>query len=848
MKGLNIKKVAAIGIGAALIGSALAPVALAANMVPNGLSGLAKDDIVSSTGVPVVDVVVGSSAAVSDVVWAGNIAARVAQLATVGGEGQAANAMVDVTVGGTTVVSGQGVNRKENLDLSSTGVEFYPTSMQIKKGTVPLLAEELTWEYKFMDDTNTIAVKETVDANVDAVYQHRANGVFPGEIVADIAQGKIVYRLDLGNGIPLNFKDDSNNQIDIKIPMLGTEYEVREVNAAGSTIILEKSTAATRVDEGSTVTVNGIGAYSGKQLQLVLVAVETPGTGSQQFESTWELRDGSTVVSQQTKVQSGTDLKASFNSYIDSTVYVSALVESSGQRYARITAGQDRLEIRDSREFPYDAARTGSDPIKWRANTTVSGGMLTAITIINNDLTYRANDAASTNLQGSGTDKFRMGPLPVGGEVDVLDQGKVKLVFQGLENKPAFEQVIGGENLQIRIDDAVRQIPLVIGPFGDGTRSVNIAGKEFSLDVNATHFTYWDSKITSSASQAYASGTAEPIVGRNVTASTLDFATAISGLPTVSYYGLDNNVSGDYWLVLAAQSFTVDVDSSTAVTLDFNGTWAYQDDGNVLNANFYLPGLPEIADITNLVDDLNIQTNDYKPGSSKNQYQALFELSQPSDDSIRIILDTATSNLANVNADNVTKVLDSNGQVYYDNWPYLDATATTAAFRRLSGTTEYGTEVSIDNGVAKVVIPSDRRQVQAFLGSFDTTSTTTGGTSFTNLAVNAPQTKSGVTVTVDAIDGVISGDGVAIVKSGDLVRTDAQSGKARSIIVGGFIVNAAARNLEVTNGNTLENLLVNSGDYVAAVLTSGNVVVAGYTASDTASAATELINALDALI
>ena len=53
-----------------------------------------------------------------------------------------------------------------------------------------------------------------------------------------------------------------------------------------------------------------------------------------------------------------------------------------------------------------------------------------------------------------------------------------------------------------------------------------------------------------------------------------------------------------------------------------------------------------------------------------------------------------------------------------------------------------------------------------------------------------------------------------------------------------------AKNLQV-DGQTLEERLVASGDYVAAVLDNGSVVVAGWTANDTAVAARALIAQLE---
>src|SRR3989344_8065182 len=73
MKGLNIKKLAAVVAGGALLGTAFAPIVSALD--------LTKTDVFNDTGSPIVKVVVGSSSAPSDGVWAGNIAAAIANKA-----------------------------------------------------------------------------------------------------------------------------------------------------------------------------------------------------------------------------------------------------------------------------------------------------------------------------------------------------------------------------------------------------------------------------------------------------------------------------------------------------------------------------------------------------------------------------------------------------------------------------------------------------------------------------------------------------------------------------------------------------------------------------------------------
>jgi glutamate synthase domain-containing protein 3 len=81
----------------------------------------------------------------------------------------------------------------------------------------------------------------------------------------------------------------------------------------------------------------------------------------------------------------------------------------------------------------------------------------------------------------------------------------------------------------------------------------------------------------------------------------------------------------------------------------------------------------------------------------------------------------------------------------------------------------------------------------------------------------------------------------------NMVKTDA-SYDGRSIIVGGWAVNAAAATVELNDGSKLSEVILNAGDYVAAALNSGDIVVAGMTSADTGNAANELINALEGLM
>ena len=135
MKGINIKKLAAIATAAALLGLAIAPMVSAIDV--------AKEDIYNSNGSPKVSIVIGSDAALSDAVWAGNLAAKIAEKAAesktvsasaTGENGELSSSvdlselMVDVTVGGTVTFGAGTKEYKVNLNSTAGQLEVSKTT------------------------------------------------------------------------------------------------------------------------------------------------------------------------------------------------------------------------------------------------------------------------------------------------------------------------------------------------------------------------------------------------------------------------------------------------------------------------------------------------------------------------------------------------------------------------------------------------------------------------------------------------------------------------------------------------------------------------------------------------
>ena len=152
-----------------------------------------------------------------------------------------------------------------------------------------------------------------------------------------------------------------------------------------------------------------------------------------------------------------------------------------------------------------------------------------------------------------------------------------------------------------------------------------------------------------------------------------------------------------------------------------------------------------------------------------------------------------------------------------------------------------------------MIVPNAMMKTYVVVKSTDVTSAVTGET--LEIAKGESKTTTGGTK-IDVTDltytagacGAATGDITcsAVTSSsvasgyGNLVVTDSSAGTGRHIIVGGWKVNKLAKALD------LEAELTAAGDKVVDVTADGDVVVAGYTASDTGNAAKELIAALDA--
>lgn len=381
MKGLNVKKLAAIAVGGALVGSALAPLAAAIDV--------SKSDVIGADGAPVVSVVAGSNAQVSDVIWAGNIAAKIAQLATVdtalqGGEGSATptGLSVDLAVGGETSYSTEysktydGTSYPLNATVN-TADEFLKNAGH---GQLPFLTNE-TQSYRYNGATYNIAVKENIGIAVDVDFDDSAA---IKDLVAYMDQpGDFNYVLDLGEGIPAwadstaaaKFTDGDNDNV--VIPFLGEEYTVQEADGISATkqLKLIKESAKTNYNEGDTIPgLTGKADYAGEEMSIKIAAV-TQTSSTATYQARFELYDGEGNLVDSQTVASGVYLNESFldteGAYaLETVVYVSTVnVEpTTSKGVITMIVGKNVVTIADGKQYPYDSTDTSTSNDYWKAN------------------------------------------------------------------------------------------------------------------------------------------------------------------------------------------------------------------------------------------------------------------------------------------------------------------------------------------------------------------------------------------------------------------------------------------------------------------------------------------------
>jgi len=964
MKKLNVKKLAAIGLGAALVGTALAPIATAQ-------LNLQKSDLVSDAGKPIVQVVVGSNAAVSDVVWAGNIAARIAQLATVetpvtynkslaegsseGGTANPTNLSVDFTVGGEVVYAAGAAKTftSSYLDSAASGTKELDANVLTNSQLSFLKNETVNYKYNGTDYSQT--VKEQIKVTVDARFDYDNSKVF--DLVGYIASTNYFdYNLSLSKGIPLRespgssttFTDGTNDNV--KIYFFGEPYIVFKASDSGSStnLMLVKEAGRRTYNTGEQITgLKGKGAYAGQTLTIKVVNIAESSTGST-FEAHLELYDAEGNLIDTQTVAAGSFLDTIFTVDGDEVLGDSIYLENVYRNvegnigYITVLKGADTIQLYDGKGYPYNSSDTDPSDDPWLVQldtNTVSLSSPNVPSIMNiiiknnyqkwnvNNPIYGGDDALHSDKATQNAAYFLEG-TPDG----TAGKNFVKVVFDGFKNDQSLTTVkIGNGYLEYYdTSDYKHKVPFFYSLDSTQTSqgSFTLDDQTFYYRVNTTdtNFTLGgnDGNVLNGVTVGYVAGADLNLITdqgpffNNTSGSTITKNVDINGVTYLcTFVSGIYNCQADGNFQISTVQFSQATDSDYIGSSNIYNTWYYDDansifdsgtlgltgsgtngktfyyaygayeshnrlwlllDGQVFSSPRYsaavrFNGTDTDEDMADNVTYYRLDNVDWGNSGDTTYYVADFNVDTDNDGTYeaRVFVQTSSTE-SDLSGEDILKLPNNNLSAYNVTVEYNDGSTTapdlssdtSVTTTMQKAYTDYGTKLDISDGETFIMTSPQNRLYTSIsvVGSGATTTST--GYQCTAIAEGATcTTDSGTTVTVDKINytpGTCTGAGgvtlddvvvtvtpstaVTVVPlTSDLVVTDqeAVSGAGRYIIVGGYKVNSLAVGVS-------EDLLTAAGDSVATQLASGDYLVAGYTAADTATAAKQFINALEALL
>lgn len=954
MKKFGVKKLAAIGIGAALVGTALAPMASAAIT-------LDKSDVYTSAGSPAVNIAVGSSAAISDVVWAGNIAAKLAQKAVSSssagaGVADVSNAQVELVLGGTATYSSGAKEYKINLNSSSGTAAKELDDNTLTNAQLSNLKEE-TLTPKVAGATSTITAKEKIILDVDAKFS-RVSSI--KDLIAEIGSGEFRYQVDLGTGITLDEKSngtsntyfsDSGSSDNVRVPFFGDTYQLdlADFNSSTTNVKLVKTSAKQRFDEGEFITgLVGRGSLDGQTVSVKLASVsQTSGTGT--YTASWEIYDeeGNKIDSQTASsgnlnelfVDSSGDYVLRSNLSIEG-VY---LATTTNIGYGEVTVGTDTVELYNTKGYPYDATDT-SGIYDYTVTLTASAGKFTTIQIQNSRETWTTT---TTPLYPSGTGQSLTGHDAVTatfGEVllaGTAGKGIAEIDFKGFEDDESKTTIVLGKRSGDESSPSVDSRAIGKAEFRDGSDNLhriplalklswNTSGDTFVYDGK----TYWY-KVNVGTSQSgtydtnFQVGTGVGVDNNYVNGVLWDINGVVAGTGavvtingvTVADWNIDETVTvhgTTYKLMtaLATKVLTVAVDSnmqvrlsnSTGDVIDHNSiyltnntVWDANNASRIQNRNLNLYGSPGTtwkqryairADESNntvwlLLDgDQNLSSSTLQYGeyatfvdTRENEGTAVTYFSPDvpeyagrtaGDDQYYIANFIIDDDLTAVNPD-FNVLLDASDGGLLGPFPNTNLTgftfdanvfvSQTLDYTLQSGTqtnyikagfTDVAGKIVLDETAETVTIKMPQNLEQIVINVLGTGAVQEiSGETLTVAYGDTGESSGGTKITVNDITGVEvvgaeSGEAISVPAPDNgkgKVYTAADAPSGPNILVGGPVVNQ----LTARVSGIAEQLQAEGDTADIEADASGNIVVAGYSAANTGTAAQEFIDWLDSL-
>lgn len=613
MKGLSIKRLAAVATGAAMVGAALAPLAAAMD--------LTKSDIYGADGSPNVNIVVGGTAQLSDAVWAGNIAAKIAEKAqksgtvSVSGEaGESGNVSVEglkvnLMIGGSTTYE----NAKEYKSGESEGTSDlnsyqstpeFPAIRLTHSNLANLYYKTATIKYAGSNYTRTFQEYVTVTGDVRFDYD---SGTVPDLKMELKNENDFNYTIDLGTGIPSQesstatstaFTDGTNDNI--RIPFFGSEYLVRTVDTTGSNDLVKliKQENIKKYGEGEAIqSLKGKGKYAGQEMSVKVVQIVQAGTAVATYSVTFELYDAEGNKVDSRDATAGSSLEELFvdsegDYALETILYVESVnvASTTGVGVVEMTVGTDMVQLYNNKGYPYDATDT-TNIYDYKVRITkgavsTSGDQnfaIKSISIVNANEKWSVSGTSNGPLYAPADQALTEAGKAGKHEVSFMEgsgaqgEGFAKVEFKGLESDEATTAVKLGENLITYTDSAsqLHNIPYYIQleKVTSGS-SFNFDGRTlyYATDVNGANRKYF-STIADGNTMVKVNGVDLNVLCESTAFCMIADYNVATGSGTVDLNGtvftLDSGVAGGVDAYLSADmNFTM---ATTPVTTSSNG-------------------------------------------------------------------------------------------------------------------------------------------------------------------------------------------------------------------------------------------------------------------------------------
>lgn len=943
MKRLNVKKLAAVGAGAALMSSALA-LPVVAQYTPT------LDDLIGNDGKPNVTVVVGEKAAVSDVLWAGKIAAKIAQLAplknkkkvqvtarlsddfqlpTNGGGGetvkpeasaQVTNITATLQVGGTQKVVA-GAKIYDDQDLNSMKETELGTKT-LTHSQLDFLIDE-TKDYWIQGNSDSQRVQEKIIVSPDAKFE-------TDKRVKDLvmyfdSRGDVKYKVELGDGIPTSWRyTTGSDRNSMQIPFFGEWYGV--LYASATELRLAKNLGEPlSYSTGETITgLKGAGKYAGQELTLEI------GTYSSNTNTIGViLKDASGNEITSKDVKPGTFLEEEFadndgNPYFSDSVYVDSIYQigTEGKGKVSVYVGKDIVKIKHNEVYPYDPTASSSEKY-WLAKFTVTNNKIMSIEIYNNirdmsrwDYRNPIFPSEEGSYLGALTEDGKNGLHSMvflnGAPEDTVGYGFFEVEFNGwksgdetttwwLTDDIAADTTGAGAGVLKYTDDSdnYHEVPFFYPELSGDTITRQV------IELGGTNYYFGMEMPTGGIQNPCDGNTYDGYFNISTTDEPASMADYIAGVnpADVNTTGLESGYYCDtdknfYFKKIAPADIITKTKNMKMANVLLEGTdrnfyyafvnpgtevWLLLDDSTVFAPKY--GGLDFKG--TDVNEDKTIDVLYYLPnttdlggGQSDVFYVAWFSFTDGAPVGGKVYMDTADATL--IDPEN-TDLTTYNYEMEYTgvNGETLQLTEENAADKVQEAYSDYGSYFSILNEEFKAVIPEKKRKIKYTVKGKSVTTEVTGGETVT-LAEGETKTVAGTTFTLQKVDYNLSvsvtpetcpATSAAAISKADIEKyiettvdpteaympvnfsvdsiltTDTTTVEISGpkILVGGWLVNTMVdKDTKLDDGTTLGDKVSEKG-YVVEKVSSGDIYIVGYTAQDTAQAASEFVSALDKL-